>query len=343
MTTDGPVPRPDGGGPPPGLSSIEQRIIAAEDALADGLGIAITASWVEVPVIGGRVRVLTHSRDATAMSDSSATVLLHGATLPAAWYLPLMAHLRGTVVAVDLPGHGCSDGMDPRHTDLRRALVAVVTAVIARCGGRPATIVGNSLGGIAALWTALDAPHLVDRCVLLGAPGVAFGGRADLALGMLAVPPIARAILAGRSSPPLYARVLAGSLDEPALRQVPDLGRGAYWSSRRPVFRRTIPRVLADLLSFRTPRPRRVLSADELGAITVPTRVAWGRRERFTTVEDARATRMPDATLHIVYGGHVPWLTDPSGIARLVTDATNSARTADAQPMAHGTRGEPST
>lgn len=133
---------------------------------------------------------------------------------------------------------------------------------------------------MAALWTALDAPHLIDRCVLLGAPGVAFGARADLALGLLAVPPIARAILAGRTAPSLYARVLAASLDEPALRQSPDLGRAAYWSSRRPVFCRTVPRVLADLLSFRTPRPRRVLSTDEFGAVTVPSVVAWGRRER---------------------------------------------------------------
>jgi pimeloyl-ACP methyl ester carboxylesterase len=102
-----------------------------------------------------------------------------------------------------------------------------VMAVIASCGGRSATFVGNSLDGMAALWTALDGPHLVERCVLIGAPGVAFGGRADPMLGLLAVPPIARVVLAGRTSPARYARVLAGSLEEPALLQLPDLGRAA--------------------------------------------------------------------------------------------------------------------
>lgn len=122
--------------------------------------------------------------------------------------------------------------------------------------------------------------------------------------------------------------VLAGSLDVPALLQLPDLGRAAYWSSRRPAFRRTVPRVLADLLAFRTPRPGRVLNADELAAVTAPTLVAWGRRDRFATVENARAavTRMPDATFHVVDGGHVPWLTDPAGVADLIQspDVTTS-------------------
>jgi pimeloyl-ACP methyl ester carboxylesterase len=89
--------------------------------------------------------------------------------------------------------------------------------------------------------------------------------------------------------------------------------------------------VLADLLTFRTPRPRRVLSADELARVTVPTLVAWGRRERFATVDDARTavTRMPDATLHVVDGGHVPWLTDPTGIAWLICDPTPRRRRSD--------------
>jgi len=106
-----------------------------------------------------------------------------------------------------------------------------VMAVIASCGGRSATFVSNSLGGMAALWTALDAPHLVERCVLIGAPGVAFEGRADPTLGLLAVPPIARVVLARRTSPARYARVLAGSLEEPALLQLPDLGRAARCSA----------------------------------------------------------------------------------------------------------------
>ncbi len=94
--------------------------------------------------------------------------------------------------------------------------------------------------------------------------------------------------------------VLAGSLDVQALLQLPDLGRAAYWSSRRPAFRRTVPRVLADLLAFRTPRPGRVLNADELAAVTAP--------------------------LHVVDGGHVPWLTDPAGVADLIQspDVTTS-------------------
>ncbi len=313
--------------------SIDQRVATAEAALARRLAMSVTSSRLSVPTLGIELRTLEHVRSQLG----PVSLLLHGATLSAAWYLPLMRELPGRCVAVDLPGHGLSSGYDPRRHDLRTTLVDVVRATVdARAeGAGPVRIIGNSLGGMAALWTALDRPSLVSEVVLLGAPGVAFGGRADVVLGLLATPAAARVILAGRTRPSWYAAGLARSLREPALHNYGELGTLAYWASRREAFRLSVPRILRELLRYRTPRPSRVLGSDELARVRQPTTVIWGRDESFAALGGARSAvdRMPSARLIEVQGGHTPWLLDPRATARLL-DAQSGDHAVPAAPGA---------
>ncbi len=267
--------------------TVDGRVTAAESGLTRRLDVSVTSARVAVPAFGIDVRTLEH----VGSTHGPVSLLLHGATLSAAWYLPLMRELPGRCIAVDLPGHGLASGYDPRQHDLRTTLVDMVEATIdarADNAGR-VRIIGNSLGGMAALWTALDRPNLVSEVVLLGAPGVAFGGKADVLLGLLATPVTARVILAGRTRPSWYAAGLARSLREPALHEYEELGTLAYWASRRSAFRHTVPRILHELLAYRTPRPSQIMGRDQLARIHPPTSVIWGRDEPFTGLESARS------------------------------------------------------
>ena len=98
-----------------------------------------------------------------------AVVLIHGSGMDhTAWALQtrFLAHLGRAVLAVDLPGHGRSDG--PPLTDIA-GLVEWVVALLDAAGTRQAALVGHSLGALVALETAASHPDRVRALVLLGA------------------------------------------------------------------------------------------------------------------------------------------------------------------------------
>ena len=105
--------------------------------------------------------------------DAPPVILLHGLGATNASMLPLLADLSRDhrVLAPDFPGFGASDAPRWRYrpSDLARWVAAFQTEVDAR----PATIVGNSLGGRVAIEVGLLAPDAVNRMVLL-CPSPAF-------------------------------------------------------------------------------------------------------------------------------------------------------------------------
>jgi pimeloyl-ACP methyl ester carboxylesterase len=95
-------------------------------------------------------------------------VFVHGAlhdhsawTLLARWF----AHHGHAVLALDLPGHGQSDGPPladvPAHADW---LLAVLDAA----GVQRAALAGHSMGSLIALEAAARAPHRVSHLVMIG-------------------------------------------------------------------------------------------------------------------------------------------------------------------------------
>ncbi len=103
-------------------------------------------------------------------------VLLHGAGAGATALSNFVANIgvlaeRHRVIALDLPGFGRSDAYvmttEPRQTVNARAIAGLLDAL----GIGQADLIGNSLGGGAALATAVDHPDRVRRIVLLGAAG----------------------------------------------------------------------------------------------------------------------------------------------------------------------------
>ena len=95
-------------------------------------------------------------------------VFIHGAGLDhTCWQLQSrwFAWHGWSVLAVDLPGHGRSEG-PPRDTIA--GMVAFIEALIAASGAPRAALVGHSMGAIAALETAAKAPDKVSHLALLG-------------------------------------------------------------------------------------------------------------------------------------------------------------------------------
>jgi pimeloyl-ACP methyl ester carboxylesterase len=95
-------------------------------------------------------------------------VFLHGAlcdhsvfTLLARWF----AHHGHSVLALDLPGHGLSEGPPPASIeDSAEWLWAVLDAA----GVKTAALVGHSMGSLIALHAAARAPERCTRLVMIG-------------------------------------------------------------------------------------------------------------------------------------------------------------------------------
>ncbi|WP_294541008.1 alpha/beta hydrolase [uncultured Rhodoblastus sp.] len=96
-------------------------------------------------------------------------VLLHGAGADhSVWALQSrwLAYHGVNVLAVDLPGHGRSDG--PALTEIE-ALADWTSRLITATGAENAALVGHSMGALIALETAARFPGLIDRIALVGA------------------------------------------------------------------------------------------------------------------------------------------------------------------------------
>lgn len=98
-------------------------------------------------------------------------LLLHGLGASSYSWRHAFAHLADgyEVVAPDFPGHGRSEhapGFDYSIAGLSRW----VTALLDDLGWDGAPLVGNSLGGVVSLWTAMEAPRRVTRLALVGVP-----------------------------------------------------------------------------------------------------------------------------------------------------------------------------
>ena len=100
-------------------------------------------------------------------------MLIHGVTATNSSMLPLIPLLARDyhVLAPDLPGHGGTQATRSAHG--AEFLGNWLTAFLRETCDRPAVLIGNSLGGRAALQAALNSPFEVRGLVLL-CPAVAF-------------------------------------------------------------------------------------------------------------------------------------------------------------------------
>jgi pimeloyl-ACP methyl ester carboxylesterase len=99
-------------------------------------------------------------------------VFLHGGAQNAHTWDTVALALGRPLVALDLPGHGHSDGGIQGSVDVRENAKAVATAIRALAPNAKA-VIGMSLGGMTTIALADHAPELVRKVVLVDVtPGV---------------------------------------------------------------------------------------------------------------------------------------------------------------------------
>jgi pimeloyl-ACP methyl ester carboxylesterase len=230
-------------------------------------------------------------------------LLLHGIADRAQTWSFVMPQLTtiGPVYALDLAGFGLS-GFPPgqRYATIDQQ-VALVQAFIREVIGRPALLVGNSMGGWISIRVALATPELVVGLVLL-APG--------------------GAILRGRESwePFLHTIELADARAvRQALRQMygrPPLPLYLAGHGLRSIFHRDpVTQFIAHLDEQAMLRPT------DLQALQVPTALIWGEADRFLPPESREffCANLPNPRLLLLPGcGHMPQQQRPRQVAAFI-------------------------
>lgn len=300
----------------------EPRYREAEQALWRGHGIDVAEHWVDVPDLGGRVRVLEHG-------EGRPVLFVHGMPTAGGVWAPLVAHLSGVrALVVDRPGCALSDplrldGMTPAR--LREVNAAWMGAVLSERVGEAADVVGNSAGGMAAIMFAAARPGAVRSLVLDGVPAVS-GMQLPLAMRAATLQPVARAVVRHR----LTLNDLRRSFRSMGHADIIDTGtlpqEDLDWRVALAGCTDTYAHELALLrhaASPRGPRPEWVPGPAEVGALGAPSLWLVGDRDPFGDPWRVRrwARRAPDSQFRVLENsGHQPWLDDLEGHAALLNE-----------------------
>jgi pimeloyl-ACP methyl ester carboxylesterase len=260
---------------------------------------------------------------AVEVGSGDPVLFMHGFSLCTAHWAPLFARLPSLRrIAIDMPGHGASDGFDYNGVNLRRWYRDMLTGCLDELRLESAHVVGHSQGAMLGMWLALDAPERVRSLVAIGTPAVALGAKLD-GLKILARPVIGSFLLSMPKPPFMYRRILTDTIGLHAVEASPKgLIRTTYLATRNADFGKTVSSYLREMFSGVDAEPRRyVLDDDELAQIRKPMLFVWGQGDRAQPIAEAKnkAALVPNARFEVLPGGHEPWLDDVESCAGLVS------------------------
>jgi pimeloyl-ACP methyl ester carboxylesterase len=243
---------------------------------------------------------------------------IHGGAQNAHTWDTVLLALGRPAVAVDLPGHGHSDGgragyinPDDNADD--------VAAVIRALAPNAAAVIGMSLGGITAIALAGRHPDLVRRLVLVDiTPGVNQEKSSQIA-----------AFVNGPESFPDFDAILARTVEFNPTRSVASLRRGILHNALQRedgtwVWRYARHRAGGD--GEPGGHPNFEALWDALGGVSVPVMLVRGMRPQ-SVVDDADEAellrRQPSARVeHVQEAGHSVQGDTPVELAALIADFT---------------------
>jgi pimeloyl-ACP methyl ester carboxylesterase len=234
-------------------------------------------------------------------------VFLHGAGVDCtAWALQTraLAHGGRSVLALDFPGHGRSDG---RPLATIEAMADWVAALLDAAGVGKAALVGFSMGSLVALETAARFPDRARALVMIGVarrmsvhPDLLAAARANdrKAIDLILSWSFARrGTLGGNAAPGLWMKGGAARLFEHAKLGVLGLDLKACDDYQ---------------------------GADAAAAkIICPALVLWGEKDRMTPPRQAQelAQRIVGARTHGFSGvGHLPMMEDPIAVTEVLKE-----------------------
>jgi pimeloyl-ACP methyl ester carboxylesterase len=246
-------------------------------------------------------------------------VLLHALgenALDWRWVIPTLARAH-RVYAPDLPGFG--DSAKPASEYSPAFFERFLAAFLDALGIERAAVVGNSLGGLAALRLALSDPPRVAALGLVDSAGL--GREISLALRQLTLPGYGELAIAWSKTAPGAAVRAWGRV--PLLfarrqRVPPEWLEEQYRLARLPGF---LEAALAALRAHMDPRGQREVLLDRLPRLKMPTLILWGARDRVVPPDQARdaAARLRRGSLELVPGcGHLPHVERPDRFAAIL-------------------------
>jgi magnesium chelatase accessory protein len=246
-----------------------------------------------------RISVAPHDWHVQILGEGPDLLLIHGsggATHSWRGVMPILA-LRHRVIAVDLPGQGFTRVGRPRFS--LDAMAADLWALVRSQGWDPAAIVGHSAGAAVALRMALDAPRPPGRIVGVNAALGSFEGAAGIVF-----PAIARTLVAN----PLTGFAVSRFASEAATRRmlgsmgsrIDAEGLGHY--ARLFASPGHVQATLRMMASWELAPLRR-----RLPEIARPVLLIVGEEDRAVppSVSEAAASRLPDARVERLPGGHL--------------------------------------
>ncbi len=318
-----------------GLAAFRSGRLTVRRDLHLGVGFLASTAAEQGP---GRLRfrqVQTPGAEISVMEagEGPPVLALHGLGATKASFLPTLAALAGShrTIAIDLPGFGDSDkplraAYDPAF--FARSGVALLDAL----GIDRADVVGNSMGGRAALEMGLSAPDRVGRLVLL-TPSLAWlRSRPWAAPLRLVAPqlgliqPAPRAIVEGlvrRLVPARGSEWTAAGVDEFLRSYLSPSGRAAFYAAARNIY-------------LEAPRGENGFWT-RLGGLEAESLFVWGSRDEIVPVGFARHVHdvLPQARHLVLDCGHVPQLELPEETHRATLSFLGGRRVGrSAVPMA---------
>lgn len=242
-----------------------------------------------------RVRDLAISYERSASEGATPILFVHGAGGNAAGWRGMLARLPDAL-AVDLPGHGGSEGGGAWSVADYAAFLAEFLAAADLEG---AVLAGHSMGGAVAIELALTRPERLAGLALIGT-----GGRLRVTQQILQYtsrPTNAAdlAVFSRLSFGPEAPEALVAAHAEEAL---------ASWNAMANADFRACDAF--DRLA-------------DLGRIAAPTLVVCGREDALTPVKFSKklAEAVPGAELRVLAGvGHMPALEAPEALGRLLAE-----------------------
>lgn len=228
-----------------------------------------------------------------AASSQEPLLLVHGfAGTPASDFADQLTafQARYQVLAPHLHGYGYSTQRQAYTLDFYRRDVADLVELLDFLQLERVRVVGFSDGGIVSLLLAALHPERVESMVVLGAqPTIDARNTADIRHWLLEMP-----------------------LSEEWKRQLAELHGEPYW--------RTLPAMYVEIQEALVEAGGVLITDEELAAITAPTLVMHGKRDRIVPVEYAQTLhlKIPNARLHLFDTGHPAHLRYANEFTQLV-------------------------
>lgn len=223
-------------------------------------------------------------------------ILIHGAGGNHLSWPPQIRRLVGeSIVALDLPGHGQSEGTGRQSIE---AYAEDVVAFMQSLKIRAAVIVGISMGSAIALTLALKYPKKVKALALLG-------GGAKMR--------VAQTVLETAGNPNTFESAVE-SINTNCFSET--VQQNLLQLSKHSMLKMRPPALLGDFLAC---NEFNVL--DQLGQIKIPTLIICGAEDKMTPPKLSEFLRagIANSTLHVLdHAGHMVMLEQPDEVANLL-------------------------